>query len=176
MPHKRNPISSETITGLSRVLRGNAQVALQNIPLWHERDISHSSAERIVIPDSVSLVVYMLRRMARIIMHLEVDADQMLKNLNALHGVVFSQSVLLAMVENGMERDAAYRIVQSAARTALETGTHLREVLEKQSEVNLSSTQLDDAFNLDRVLQHAGRAIEELQRSASAYFENERLG
>jgi adenylosuccinate lyase len=176
MPHKRNPISSETITGLSRVLRGNAQVALQNIPLWHERDISHSSAERIVIPDSVSLVVYMLRRMARIIMHLEVDADQMLKNLNALHGVVFSQSVLLAMVENGMERDAAYRIVQSAARTALETGTHLREVLEKQSEVNLSSTQLDDAFNLDRVLQHAGRAIEELQRSASAYFENEGLG
>jgi adenylosuccinate lyase len=176
MPHKRNPISSETITGLSRVLRGNAQVALQNIPLWHERDISHSSAERIVIPDSVALVVYMLRRMARIIMHLEVDADQMLKNLNALHGVVFSQSVLLAMVENGMERDAAYRIVQSAARTALETGTHLREVLEKQSEVNLSSTQLDDAFNLDRVLQHAGRAIEELQRSASAYFENEGLG
>jgi adenylosuccinate lyase len=169
MPHKRNPISSETITGLSRVLRGNAQVALQNIPLWHERDISHSSAERIVIPDSVSLVVYMLRRMARIVMHLEVDSDQMIKNLNALHGVVFSQSALLAMVENGMERDAAYRIVQSAARTALETSTHLRDVLEQHSEVKLTSTQLDDAFNLDRVLQHAHRATEELQRVASQY-------
>ncbi|CAB4652417.1 unannotated protein [freshwater metagenome] len=169
MPHKRNPISSETITGLSRVLRANAQVALQNIPLWHERDISHSSAERIVIPDSVSLVVYMLRRMARIITHLEVDRNQMLKNLNALHGVVFSQSVLLAMVENGMERDAAYRIVQTAARTALETSTPLREVLEKQVEVKLNSQQLDDAFNLDRVLQHAHRAHDALQREISHY-------
>jgi adenylosuccinate lyase len=169
MPHKRNPISSETITGLSRVLRGNAQVALQNIPLWHERDISHSSAERIVIPDSISLVVYMLRRMARIIVHLEVDSDQMLKNLNALHGVVFSQSVLLAMVENGMERDAAYRIVQTAARTALETSTHLREVLEKQPDVKLSAAQLDEAFNVNRVLQHAHRANEELQRVTSRY-------
>jgi adenylosuccinate lyase len=166
MPHKRNPISSETITGLSRVLRGNAQVALQNIPLWHERDISHSSAERIVIPDSISLVVYMLRRMARIFMYLEIDRAQMLKNLNALHGVVFSQSVLLAMVEKGMERDAAYRIVQSAARTALETSTHLREVLEKNPDVNLSATQLDEAFDLHRVLQHAHRAIDELQRVA----------
>jgi adenylosuccinate lyase len=175
MPHKRNPISSETITGLSRVLRGNAQVALQNIPLWHERDISHSSAERIVIPDSVSLVVYMLRRMARIITNLEVDADQMLKNLNALHGVVFSQSVLLAMVESGMERDTAYRIVQTAARTALETSTHVREVLEKQSEVNLNSKQLDDVFNLDRVLQHAHRAGDELKRANAQYSKNERL-
>lgn len=175
MPHKRNPISSETITGLSRVLRGNAQVALQNIPLWHERDISHSSAERIVIPDSVSLVVYMLRRMARIITNLEVDADQMLKNLNALHGVVFSQSVLLAMVESGMERDAAYRIVQTAARTALETNTHVREVLEKQSEVNLNSKQLDDVFNLDRVLQHAHRTGDELKRANAQYSKNERL-
>jgi len=175
MPHKRNPISSETITGLSRVLRGNAQVALQNIALWHERDISHSSAERIVIPDSVSLVVYMLRRMARIIMHLEVDADQMLKNLNALHGVVFSQSVLLAMVENGVERDAAYRIVQSAARTALETSTHLREVLEKNPEVNLSAAQLDNVFDVERVLQYAHRSTEELDRITMEYFEKGKL-
>ena len=176
MPHKRNPISSETITGLSRVLRGNAQVALQNIPLWHERDISHSSAERIVIPDSISLVVYMLRRMARIFMYLEIDRAQMLKNLNALHGVVFSQSVLLAMVEKGMERDAAYRIVQSAARTALETSTHLREVLEKNPDVNLSATQLDEAFDLHRVLQHAHRAIDELQRVAWQYSPFEEFG
>lgn len=175
MPHKRNPISSETITGLSRVLRGNAQVALQNVPLWHERDISHSSAERIVIPDSVSLVVYMLRRMAKVVMYLEVDENQMLKNLNALHGVVFSQSVLLAMVESGMERDGAYRIVQSAARTALETSTHLRVVLEKDPSVKLTADQLDEIFNLERVLQHSDRAYQELQRLASLYFENERL-
>lgn len=169
MPHKRNPISAETISGLSRVLRGNLQVALQNIPLWHERDISHSSAERIVIPDSVSLVVYMLRRMARLIMNLEVDEKQMLKNLNSLHGVVFSQSVLLAMVDNGMERDAAYRIVQAAARTAIETATPLRTVLEKDKNVTLSVQQLDDAFDLERVLQHAHRAREELSQMAFGY-------
>jgi adenylosuccinate lyase len=169
MPHKRNPISAETISGLSRVLRGNLQVALQNIPLWHERDISHSSAERIVIPDSVSLVVYMLRRMARLIMNLEVDEKQMLKNLNSLHGVVFSQSVLLAMVDNGMERDAAYRIVQSAARTAIDMATPLRTVLEKDKNVTLSVQQLDDAFDLERVLQHAHRAREELSQMAFEY-------
>ncbi len=169
MPHKRNPISAETISGLSRVLRGNLQVALQNVPLWHERDISHSSAERIVIPDSVSLVVYMLRRMATLVMWLEVDAEQMKKNLDSLHGVVFSQSVLLAMVESGMERDTAYRIVQSAARTAIETSTPLRNVLEKDPSVKLTTAQLDAAFDLDRVLQHAHRAEQELQDAAMSY-------
>ena len=169
MPHKRNPISAETISGLSRVLRGNLQVALQNVPLWHERDISHSSAERIVIPDSVSLVVYMLKRMATLISGLEVDGDRMKKNLDSLHGVVFSQSVLLAMVENGMERDTAYRIVQSAAREAIDTATPLRTVLEKNAEAGLTSSQLDDAFDLDRVLQHAGRARQELDDAVMSY-------
>jgi adenylosuccinate lyase len=114
--------------------------------------------------------------MARIFMYLEIDRAQMLKNLNALHGVVFSQSVLLAMVEKGMERDAAYRIVQSSARTALETSTHLREVLEKNPDVNLSATQLDEAFDLHRVLQHAHRAIDELQRVAWQYSPGEVFG
>jgi len=169
MPHKRNPISAETITGLSRVLRGHLQVAFQDIPLWHERDISHSSAERIVLPDAVSLVVYMLRRMAKLIMNLEVDEQQMLTNLNSLHGVVFSQSVLLAMVNSGMDRDSAYRIVQSATRTAIESKTHLRDVLEKDSAVSLTKDQLDSAFDLDRVLQHAQRAERELQDVCMAY-------
>ncbi len=169
MPHKRNPISAETITGLSRVLRGHLQTAFQDIPLWHERDISHSSAERIIIPDAVSLVVYMLRRMAKLLMYLEVDADQMLRNLNSLHGVVFSQSVLLAMVNSGMERDAAYRIVQSAARTAIETATPLRTILENDLSVKLTAQQLDDAFDLHRVLQHADRARDELSRVTSEY-------
>ena len=169
MPHKRNPISAETITGLSRVLRGHLQVAFQDIPLWHERDISHSSAERIVLPDAVSLVVYMLRRTARLIMNLEVDQEQMLRNLNSLHGVVFSQSVLLAMVNSGMDRDSAYRIVQSAARTAIETGTHLRDILENDASSALTKEQLDSAFDLNRVLEHAYRAERELQDVCMSY-------
>jgi adenylosuccinate lyase len=169
MPHKRNPISAETISGLSRVLRGNLQVALQNVPLWHERDISHSSAERIVIPDSVSLVVYMLRRMNTLITGLEVDEEQMKRNLDLLNGVVFSQSVLLAMVENGMERDSAYRIVQTAAREAIGSSTSFRAVLEKNPEVGLGSAQLDDAFDLTRVLRQADRARRELDEVAGTY-------
>ena len=162
MPHKRNPISAETISGLSRVLRANAQVGLQDVPLWHERDISHSSAERIVLPDSASLAVYMARRMARLLSNLEVDTERMQTNLNALHGVVFSQSVLLALVESGMTRDDAYRIVQSAAATAISSGTHLREVLAADAKVTLSGKQIDVAFDLSRVLRHAGRAIDSL--------------
>jgi adenylosuccinate lyase len=169
MPHKRNPISAETISGLSRVLRGHLQVAFQDIPLWHERDISHSSAERIVLPDAVSLVVYMLRRMAKLIMNLEVDEEQMLHNLNSLHGVVFSQSVLLAMVNNGLDRDSAYRIVQSSARIAIESGEHLRDVLERDPSASLTKEQLDNAFDLERVLQHADRAQRELQDLAMSY-------
>lgn len=162
MPHKRNPISAETISGLSRVLRGNLDVAFQNVPLWHERDISHSSAERIVIPDSVSLVVYMLRRMNRLVANLEVDAERMRTNLAMLHDVVFSQSVLLAMVESGMERDEAYRVVQSAARQAIESGVSLRSVLEKQEPTVLPPERLDTAFDLSRVLRHAARTVDAL--------------
>ncbi len=165
MPHKRNPISAETITGLSRVLRGNSQVGLQNVALWHERDISHSSAERIVLPDSSALTLYMVRRMARLLSNLEVDEANMLRNLNSLHGVVFSQSVLLAMVELGMMRDDAYRIVQAAAAEAVSSGTHLRDVLVKSDQVSLTSEQLDVAFDLNRVLRHAGRTVDALSGS-----------
>lgn len=166
MPHKRNPISSETITGLSRVLKANAQVGLQDVALWHERDISHSSAERIVLPDSSSLALYMTRRMNKILSNLEVDSNNMLTNLEKLNGAVFSQSVLLRMVESGMSRDDAYRIVQDAAAISFNTGTHLREVLAQNSSVALSAAQLDEAFDLKRVLQHAGRAIDALVAAA----------
>lgn len=164
MPHKRNPISAETITGLSRVLRGNAQVGLQDVALWHERDISHSSAERIVLPDSSALALYMLRRMNRLIDSLNVDTERMKKNLDSLHGVVFSQSVLLSLVNNGLTRDEAYRIVQEDARAAIETQTAFKDVLKNDTRVTLSAKELDNAFDTKRVLRHAGRAVDALKQ------------
>jgi adenylosuccinate lyase len=116
MPHKRNPISAETITGLSRVLRGNLQAGMQDVALWHERDISHSSVERIVLPDSSLMAYYVLRRMQRLLAGLQVFPDRMRTNLDASFGLVFSQPVLLALVQGGLGRDEAYRIVQDNAR------------------------------------------------------------
>ena len=162
MPHKRNPISAETISGLSRVLRGNLQVGLQDVPLWHERDISHSSAERIVLPDSTHLVLYMTRRMHNLVANLEVDTARMSANLGMLHGVVFSQSVLLALVENGMTRDAAYRVVQECAATSIAGSRAFRDVLAADERVSLDAARLDAAFDLARVLQHASRGVQEL--------------
>ena len=162
MPHKRNPISAETLSGLSRVLRGNLQVALQDVPLWHERDISHSSAERIVLPDSSMLTYYMVRRLTSLLTNLEVDAQQMRYNLDLLQGVVYSQSALLALVENGMSRDDAYRIVQQLSRKALDTKTHLRDVLVESLDVNLTHEQLRFIFDESRVLEHASKTIDAL--------------
>ena len=162
MPHKRNPISAETLSGLSRVLRGNLQVALQDVPLWHERDISHSSAERIVLPDSSMLAYYMVRRLTSLLTNLEVDAQQMRYNLDLLQGVVYSQSALLALVENGMSRDDAYRIVQQLSRKALDTKIHLRDVLVESLDVNLTHEQLRFIFDESRVLEHASKTIDAL--------------
>ena len=166
MPHKRNPISAETISGLSRVLRGNLQTGLQDVPLWHERDISHSSAERIVLPDSTSLAYYMTRRMTSLLTNLEVDTERMARNLDSLHGVVYSQSVLLAMVDSGMLRDDAYRIVQSCAATSIESGTPFRSVLAHDPRVTLDASRLDAAFDPQRVLAHASRGIAALDAIA----------
>lgn len=162
MPHKRNPISAENISGLSRVLRANAQVGLQDVALWHERDISHSSAERIVLPDSSSLALYAVRRTARLLTSLEVDADRMRANLESSNGVVFSQSVLLALVAAGTTRDDAYTVVQAAARTAIETGRQFRDVI--AAEKLLSDAELSEAFDLGRILRHADRSVESFLR------------
>jgi adenylosuccinate lyase len=159
MPHKRNPISAETISGLSRVLRGNLQVGLQDVPLWHERDISHSSAERIVLPDSTALAYYMTRRMTSLLSNLEIDAARMRANLDQLHGVVYSQSVLLAMVSSGMLRDDAYRIVQECAARSIDNGTDFRSVLASDPRVTLGADELDAAFDPARVLRNAGLGI-----------------
>lgn len=162
MPHKRNPISAETLTGLSRVLRGNLQTGLQDVALWHERDISHSSAERIVLPDSSLLAYYVVRRLTGLLADLEVDAARMRKNLDSSFGVVFSQPVLLALVNSGMSRDDAYRIVQQDTAKAWEKQISFRQVLMDDDRVKLSATQLESAFDVQRAIHHSTRSIDAL--------------
>jgi len=167
MPHKRNPILAERLCGLARVLRGYLGAGLEDVALWHERDISHSSVERVVLPDASMLACYMLRKTTTLVSGLVVHADRALTNLTeGSLGLVFSQSVLLALVAAGHSRDEAYRIVQRDARGAWETGTHLRSILEDDPEVTLVAAQLDAAFDLDRVLRHAGRAVAALSQLA----------
>jgi len=164
MPHKRNPISAETLSGLARVVRGNLQAGLQNVALWHERDISHSSVERIILPDTATLACYMVKRLARLVANWEVDTARMLANMETTRGAIFSQSVLLALVESGMSRDDAYRLVQDASRVSHEKGSHLRDVVAAMPAVSsvLSAAKLEAAFDISRVLRHAGRAVDAL--------------
>ena len=126
MPHKRNPILSERMTGMARLLRGYAQVGLENVALWHERDISHSSAERVVLPDASIALHYMLVKFNGLVRDLVVDEDRMIANLESTRGLVFSQAVLLALIDTGMTRDQAYRIVQAHAMTAWDTSESLQ--------------------------------------------------
>ena len=156
MPHKRNPISAETITGLSRVLRGNLQAGMQDVALWHERDISHSSVERIVLPDSSLMAYYVLRRMQRLLTGLQVFPDRMRSNLDASFGLVFSQPVLLALVHGGLERDEAYRIVQENATRAWSERRSFRELLDTDPRVTVPPAFLTEAFDLQRSLHHSG--------------------
>ena len=162
MPHKRNPISAETISGLSRVLRGNLQAGLQDVALWHERDISHSSVERIVVPDSALMAYYVMRRMARLLSGLQVFPQRMIDNLWASHGLVFSQPVLLGLVQAGLTRDEAYRIVQENAGRAWDERRSFRELLEADPRVTVGAAVLDDAFDLSRSVRHAGRGVDAL--------------
>jgi adenylosuccinate lyase len=157
MPHKRNPISSETISGLARVVRSNLLAGLQDVALWHERDISHSSVERVILPDSTTLVDYMAGRLDRLLLGLRVDADRMRENLWSSHGLVFSQPVLLALVAAGTTRDDAYRIVQSNAMTAWDERSDFRTLIENDPEVTLAKDALDEAFDLERSLSHLDR-------------------
>lgn len=162
MPHKRNPISAETISGLSRVLRGNLQAGLQDVALWHERDISHSSVERIVLPDSALLAYYVLRRMNRLLQGLQVFPERMLANLQSSFGLVFSQPVLLGLVQAGMSRDEAYRIVQDNAGRSWDERRSFRELLDADPRVTVLAAVLDDAFDLQRSVRYAGRGVDVL--------------
>ena len=162
MPHKRNPIVSERITGMARLLRGYAQVGLENVALWHERDISHSSAERVILPDACLALDYMLAQFTALVEGLVVDTDRMLANLEATRGLVYSQAVLLALVKGGSSRDDAYRVVQENAMKAWETGAQLRDLLAADSRVGLSSSQLDECFDPTRFLANSGVVFDRL--------------
>jgi adenylosuccinate lyase len=162
MPHKRNPILSERLCGMARLLRGYASVGFEDNALWQERDISHSSAERVVLPDATILTLYMLRTTAHILRGLQVYKDRMLDNLNLGGGVVFSGRVLLALVEAGMSRDDAYAVVQSAAMQAWEGG--FRELLEEREEVRERlSTDLGDLFDPSYALRNVGVVFERVE-------------
>jgi adenylosuccinate lyase len=162
MPHKRNPITSERITGLARVLRGNATAAVENVALWHERDISHSGAERVILPDSTILIDYMQHLAIRVVRGLVVHPDRMLANLELTHGALFSQRVLLALVEGGMQRDEAYRIVQEDAQRAWNAGTPLRSLLAERD----LGLDLDAIFDLAHYTRHAREIVGRLDMIA----------
>jgi len=159
MPHKRNPIRSERLTGLARLLRGYAQTGLENVALWHERDISHSGAERVILPDATITLDYMQSLATSLASGLVVHEDRLRSNLEATHGALFSQRALTALVESGMSRDEAYRVVQAAAQEAFDTGTHFRELI-GQSAPDLD---LDAVFDYDAYLTHMPEIFERLE-------------
>jgi len=154
MPHKRNPIASENMAGLARVIRGHMLTAFENIPLWHERDISHSSAERIILPDATILLDYMLQRFTQVIENLEVFPEKMKQNLDASHGLIFSENVMLALVDVGLTREVAYDLVQPKAMQAWESGLPFKTLLLADLNITnkLTHQQIDDCFDLDQHL------------------------
>ncbi len=147
MPHKKNPVLSENLCGLARVVRANSIVALENIPLWHERDISHSSAERIIFPDSLILVDFMLNRFNSVVQNLVVHEKNMLKNTDKFGGIVFSQKVLLKLVEKGLTREDAYHLVQRNALNAFENDGDFKANLLNDSEIKLTHDEIEEIFN-----------------------------
>jgi adenylosuccinate lyase len=163
MPHKRNPVLSERLCGLSRVLRGYLLAGLEDVALWHERDISHSSVERVIMPDALTLTVYMLRKATGLADGLVLFPERALENLTVGSlGLVFSQSVLLALVDDGLSRDDAYRIVQAAARRAVEERRNFRDIVASDPAVTLSPEALAVAFDAERLLTHRRRFLDAL--------------
>jgi adenylosuccinate lyase len=159
MPHKRNPIRTERITGLSRVLRGYAQTGLENIALWHERDISHSGAERVILPDATIGLDYMQALATGVAAEMTIRAERMRENLELTHGALFSQRALTALVESGMSRDDAYRVVQENAQRAWDTGTHFRDLLAEAA----PDLDLDAVFDYGAYLTHVPAVLERLE-------------
>jgi adenylosuccinate lyase len=156
MPHKRNPVLSENLCGLARVLRGNALAALENVPLWHERDISHSSVERLITPDSCILLDFMLARLTRVLKNLQVYPEDMAANLARTGGLIFSQGVLLALIKKGLSRDAAYRLVQGPAMRVWQEGGDFAQRVAEDPEIrrHLSPEELHAIFDLTHYLRY----------------------
>ena len=157
MPHKRNPIKSEQVVGLARVLRGNALAGLEDVALWHERDISHSSVERVILPDSTILLDHLQRRMIGLVEGMVVNTERMRSNLDLTRGALFSQRVLLALVDQGMTRDDAYRVVQQLAQRAMDEGVHMRELL--GSEPVAEGLDLDAIFDFAPFVRYAHEIV-----------------
>ena len=155
MPHKRNPIGSENMTGLARLIRGYMTTAYENVALWHERDISHSSAERVILPDATIALNYMLNRFGNIVKNLTVFPENMKRNMDSTLGLIYSQRVLLALIDKGMAREAAYDTVQPCAMEAWENQTHFRKIVEANETITsqLSKEELDDCFDYNHHLQ-----------------------
>jgi adenylosuccinate lyase len=158
MPHKRNPITSERITGIARLLRGYAIGGMENVALWHERDISHSSVERVALPDATILLDYAQALALRVVEGMTVHADRMLANLEATHGALFSQRALLALVEGGRSRDEAYRIVQENAQRAWDTATPVRALLAAAA----PELDLDAVFDTGAYTRYVDRIVSRL--------------
>lgn len=165
MPHKRNPIGSENMSGMARVVRGYMTTAYENVALWHERDISHSSAERVILPDATIALNYMLNRFSNIVKKLTVFPENMKRNIDKTYGVVFSQRVLLALIDKGMARETAYDIVQPKAMEAWETETSFKQLVEDDVKITekLSQAEIDDCFdytyhlkNVDAIFERIG--------------------
>ncbi|GGE80036.1 adenylosuccinate lyase [Priestia taiwanensis] len=149
MPHKRNPIGSENMTGLARVIRGHMVTAYENVPLWHERDISHSSAERIILPDATILLNYMLNRFGNIVKNLTVFPENMKRNMDRTYGLIFSQRVMLTLIDKGMAREEAYDIVQPKAMEAWETQVHFKELVKAEERITavLTEAEIEECFD-----------------------------
>jgi adenylosuccinate lyase len=159
MPHKRNPITNERITGLARVLRGNAMASIENVALWHERDITHSSVERIILPDSTILLDYMQSLAIKVVKGMTVHTERMLSNLEVTHGALFSQRALLALVNAGLTRDDAYRIVQQGAQEAWDTGTNFRDLLAAEVKQQGIDIDVDAVFDPSAYTKHSREIV-----------------
>lgn len=164
MPHKRNPIGSENVTGLARVIRGHMVTAYENVPLWHERDISHSSAERIILPDSTILLDYILNRFGNIVKNLTVFPENMKRNMDRTLGLIYSQRVLLALIDKGLAREAAYDVVQPRAMEAWEKQVPFRELVEQDTTIteNLSREEIADCFDYNYHLKNVDLIFDRL--------------
>jgi adenylosuccinate lyase len=156
MPHKRNPVGCEQVTGLARLVRSNSLAALENVALWHERDISHSSVERVIIPDSFLALDHMLHRFTRIVAGMTVDEERMRRNLDLGRGLVFSGRLLLELTARGMRREDAYRVVQAHAMEAWRSEGDFRRSVHEDDEIRnvLTEAELDEVFRLERYLTH----------------------